>query len=142
MEASASNSPKTFTVSEANTLLPNVKALIEQLQGLQRSIAQTTQQLDELVSKLSQGDGYPIHALKDQIVNVARHQLQLIEAFQSTLNSLQELGCELKDLALGLVDFYGMREGELVYLCWKLGEDQIHFWHTLEGGYASRQALD
>ena len=142
MEASSSNSPKTFTLSEANALLPSVKALIEQLQGLQRSIAQTTQQLDELVSKLSQGDGYPIHALKDQIVNVARHQLQLIEAFQSALNSLQELGCELKDLALGLVDFYGMREGELVYLCWKLGEDQIHFWHTLEGGYASRQALD
>ena len=117
--------PKTFTVEEANTLLPRVIPLVQQLQGLHRSIAQTNQQLDELVAKLAQGNGYPIQSLKDRIQDLTKHQLQLVEAFQSALQSLEDLGCELKDLNTGLVDFYGVHGGELIYLCWKIGEDKI-----------------
>ena len=133
--------PKTFTVAEANALLPQLVPLVEQLQGLHRSIVKTTQQLDELVKKLSQGNGYPIQSLKDRIQELTTHQLQLLEAFQSALKSLEEIDCQLKDLTLGLVDFYGMREGELIYLCWKIGEPTIQYWHTLNSGYTGRQPL-
>ncbi|MBI1991985.1 MAG: DUF2203 domain-containing protein [Candidatus Omnitrophica bacterium] len=133
--------PKTFTVEEANALLPRVKALVEQLQGLQRSIAQTNQQLDECVRKVATGNGYPIQSLKQQIDSLTQHQLQLIEGFQSALTQLEEQGGWLKDLNIGLIDFYGLRDDKLIFLCWKLGEDRIRFWHTLEDGYAGRQPL-
>ena len=133
--------PKAFTVEEANTLLPHVKVLVEQLQGLQRSIAQTNQQLDECMRKVTSGNGYPIQSLKQQIDSLTQHQLQLIEGFQSAFTQLEELGGLLKDLSVGLIDFYGLREDKLIFLCWKLGEDRIHFWHTLEDGYAGRQPL-
>ena len=134
--------PKTFTVAEANALLPHVIPLITQLQGIHRSIQQTTQQLDDAVAKLSGGNGHPIQSLKEQIQELTSHQLALVEAFQSALAQLQELGGVLKDLDLGLVDFHGLREGEVVFLCWKLGEERIRFWHTLESGYAARQPLE
>lgn len=141
MEESPDRPPKTFTVEEANILLPQVKVLIEQLQGIQRSITKTNQQLDELVGKLAAGNGYPIQSLKQQIEALTKHQLQLIEGFESAFNQLQGLGCWLKDLSEGLVDFYGLRQGELIFLCWKLGEERIRFWHPLDTGYAGRQPL-
>ena len=142
MQAPEAPAPKTFTVVEANALLPTAIPLIKQLQGLQSSIVQTNQQLDELVAKLAAGNGYPLTAIKDRIRELTQHQLQLIEAFQSALQSLEALGCQLKDLQEGLVDFYGVQHGELVFLCWKLGEDRIRFWHTLEDGFSGRQPLE
>jgi hypothetical protein len=137
----SSDLPRTFTVEEANALLPQIKPLIEQLQGLQRSIVKTNQQLDEATAKLSQGNGYPVRSIKDKISELTKHQLQLIDAFQSALDQLEELGCLLKDLNIGLIDFYGLRGGELIFLCWKIGEDRIRYWHTLDSGYAGRQHL-
>ena len=58
------------------------------------------------------------------------------------MQQLEDLGCLLKDLTTGLVDFYGTRRGELVFLCWKLGEDRIRFWHGLDEGYTGRQPLE
>ncbi len=133
--------PRTFTSDEANALLPAVRSLIEQLQALQYSIIQTNQQLNDLVMKVSVGNGYPIRMLRQQIQQTTTHQLQLIEAFQSAFNQLERLGCVLKDLTTGLVDFHSLRNGELVCLCWKLGEDRIQFWHTLSDGYPGRQPL-
>lgn len=142
MDASPDQPPKTFTVDEANALLPQVKPLIEQLQGLQRSIAQTSQALDERVRKVSAGNGYPIQSLKQETKDLTKQQLQLLEQFQSSLKQLEDLGCWLKDLNTGLADFYGIRDGEPIFLCWKLGEDRIRFWHTLEAGFAGRQSLE
>ncbi len=142
MDQPASHPPKTLTVAEATALLPTAKPLVQQLQGLQRSIVHTNQQLDELVAKLSAGNGYPIRSLKEQIEQLTKHQLQLIEAFQSALTQLEDLGCVLKDLERGLVDFYSLREGRLVFLCWTIGEERIRYWHPLEDGFAGRQALD
>ena len=133
---------KTFTVSEANALLPTVRTLVEQIQGLERSIVQTNQQLDELVGKLSAGNGYPIASLKDEIRDRMKHQLQLLEAFQSTLKQLEDLGCLVKDVNIGLVDFYTVRNGEIVLLCWKLGEERIQAWHTADEGYAGRRPIE
>lgn len=142
MDTSSGRPPKIVTLEEAQALLSTVKPLVEQLQGLQRSIVQTNQQLNDLVGKLSVGNGYPIVTLKEQAKNVTAHQLDLLEAFQSALKRLEETGCLLKDVSAGLVDFYSMREGEPVFLCWKLGEERIRFWHTVDSGYDSRQPLE
>ena len=132
---------KTFTVAEANATLPEVRSLLEQLQGLQRSISKTSQELSEASDKVTAGNGHPLESLKAQIEQLTEHQLQLIEALQSALMQLEELGCVLKDLDQGLVDFYSLLDGELVLLCWKFGEERIAYWHTLEAGFPGRQPL-
>ena len=132
---------KVFSVEETTQLLPRIIPLVQQLQGLQRSVINTNTQLDEAVHKLSAGNGYPIQEIRKQIAELTKHQLHLIEAFQSALQQLEELGCILKDLNQGLVDLYSYREGELVFLCWRLGEERIQYWHRLEDGFAGRQPL-
>ena len=57
------------------------------------------------------------------------------------VDELQELGVQVKDLDSGLVDFPSSRDGEQVLLCWRLGEDEIAFWHGLDDGFAGRQPL-
>ena len=142
MDDAASEPQKVVTVAEANALLPQIVPLVEQLRGLQRSLVDTNRQLEDVIEKLSAGNGYPIQSLKERLETLTKHQLQLIEAFQSALMQLQDLGALLKDVQKGLVDFYWMRGEELAFLCWCLGEDRIGFWHGLEEGFAGRQPLD
>ena len=133
---------KLFTPEEANQLLPRIIPLIEQLQGLQQSISQTTHELNQNVHKLSQGNGYPLQEIQKHVEELTRHQLHLLEAFSSALQQLEDLGAVIKDLSQGLVDFYAMHGSDLVYLCWKLGEDRVKFWHSMEAGFAGRRPLE
>ena len=132
---------KMFPLEEANRLLGRVIPLVQQLQGLHDSILKTNQQLDQAVRKLSEGNGYPLQEIKQRVEELTKHQLNLIEAFESSLRQLESCGCFLKDLSQGLVDFYSLRDGEPIFLCWRLGEEQIRFWHRVEDGFAGRQPL-
>ena len=62
-------------------------------------------------------------------------------ALARAVDDIVELGVEVKDLDEGLVDFPARREGEDVLLCWRLGEDEVGFWHSLEDGFAGRKPL-
>lgn len=135
------DAPKIFTVDEANGMLEQVRPLLQQLQGLQASLLKTNQRLDEAVSRLAQGNGYPLDELKTQVTELTSHQLNLIEAFQSALAQLEQLGCVVKDISVGLVDFYALRDSELVFLCWRMDEDHVRFWHRVEDGFAGRQPV-
>ena len=64
-----------------------------------------------------------------------------VQDFHRTLEAFQGLGCELKDLEKGLVDFYSMRGNDVVYLCWMDGEDGIQWWHPLDTGVKGRLPL-
>ena len=134
-------SEKLFTVDEANRALADVIPLVQQLQGLQDSIVKTNQQLDEATKKVSQGNGYPIKELRKQIEELTKHQLHLLAAFQSALQQLESIGCVIKDLQEGLIDFYTMRNEEMVFLCWRQGEKAITFWHRVEDGFPGRQPI-
>jgi hypothetical protein len=57
------------------------------------------------------------------------------------IDAVVELGVQVKDIDEGLVDFPALRRGETVLLCWKLGEDRVGFWHTIEEGFAGRRPL-
>ena len=142
MEQSPVKPPKTLTISEANALLPDVNRLLRDLQALQGSIVKTSEQRDEMTRKVTAGNGYPIQQLRVQIEETAARQLKLIEGYQRALKELEDLGAVLKDVNLGLIDFYSILNNELIFLCWKLGEDRIRFWHSLEDGFAGRLPLD
>ena len=82
-------------------------------------------------------------SLQDQLhAGIARYD-QLVAEGEATFNQLSTYGAMVKDLESGLVDFYGERSGEQVFLCWRLGEEmRVQYWHTLEGGFAGRQPVD
>jgi hypothetical protein len=64
-----------------------------------------------------------------------------LQSFNAHLSFFQDLGCELKDLDQGLVDFPSYRDDKLIYLCWKRGEDRVSFWHAIDSGFSGRQPL-
>lgn len=132
---------KLFTVSEANELLEHVRPLVEQLQRLQDSILQLSRRLDSRRDKISAGNGYPANGLQGRIEDLSDKQRRLIKQFDAGLVDLEELGGVLKDLGQGLVDFYSLRDGDMVFLCWRLGEPEVAFWHSLDTGFASRQPV-
>ena len=67
---------------------------------------------------------------------------QAMEALEKEIQKLEDLGCVLKDMTTGLVDFPAVRLGTRVWLCWKLGEDDVRFWHGLHEGFAGRKPVD
>ena len=133
--------PALFTVEEANRLLEQALPLVQRLQRLHASILQTTQQLDDDVQKLSVGNGYPIQQLREHVEELGATHAKLLEEFQTLVQQLEALGCVLKDVSMGLIDFYSLREGEVVCLCWRLGEERIGFWHRPEDGFAGRRPV-
>lgn len=114
-------------------MLPQVVHVLERLQGLQRAIADSEAQREELTDKLAGGNGHSRIAEQDQLVAEA----------EATFNQLSACGAMLKDLESGLMDFYGERAGDVILLCWRLGEEpRIQYWHTLDGGFADRHPVD
>ena len=84
------------------------------------------------------GGGYAASDL-----NAAQSELSgLADVAVACVERLEELGVVLKDLDLGLLDFPSEREGEVVLLCWHVGEDEVAFWHGLDEGYAGRKPID
>ena len=127
-----------FTVEEANALLPTVRPVVERMVEQRRELAAQLERQQELggVTKANGGGFNPrLPAEIDAAVEAAAGELSMC------VEELTELGVQVKDLDTGLVDFPSYRDGEEVLLCWHLGEDEIAWWHTLDGGFAGRQPL-
>jgi len=122
---------KTFTLEEANALIPQLDELLGETADLRNKIVAAGQALQPLLQ----------HAGGNGGSKAGSEYVLLLQRFNAALNFFQDLGCELKDLDQGLVDFPSYRGGKLVYLCWKRGESRIGFWHDLESGFAGRQPL-
>ena len=143
MSATPESNPEILTLAEVNAVLPEVRQLIERLQGLQRAMADGEAQREALTKKLAGGNGHSRTAWQDQLHAGTARQDQHVAEAGATFNALSACGAMLKDLESGLVDFYGERAGEVILLCWRLGEEQrIQCWHTLEGGFAGRRPVD
>ena len=131
---------KTFTLEEAQTLLPVLRSL------LQRSI--DGKQLIEQIEKESQDLNHRIllsGGLFVDVPKVARRRAQCDKALQGTKDALAEIeaiGVQVKDLDIGLLDFPCIVDDQTVLLCWKLGEDKIEYWHGLEEGFRGRKPID
>jgi hypothetical protein len=120
-----------FTLEEANRCIPKLveeistlRALKVELEGLHAEITP----LLEVVS--SNGGSQRTPALLKATAN-----------FQDILDRIENRGCHLKGLDPGLVDFPHLRDGKEVYLCWRIGEAKIRYWHEIEDGFEGRQPL-
>jgi hypothetical protein len=73
--------------------------------------------------------------------DVQKQLEQAMHRLEDFVDELSEIGCELKDYQMGLIDFTGRHQGHDICLCWKLGEDHIGFWHELHTGFAGRKPV-
>jgi hypothetical protein len=129
--------PKRFTRHEADELLPYLAPALFKLQGMKRKHDELRQQLGKSAGK-SRSNGHGV----DQEAARTRSEIEAAaEQISKLVEKVQSMGVELKDMDIGLVDFRTIREGREVYLCWKLGEETVSFWHELDTGYAGRQPL-
>jgi len=126
------NLERTFTLAEANRLIPQ---LCEHLTVVKRAKAVLVRTKDE-VRKASAQAQYGGGTF------MGRHYIGALEQISEHLQAVQELGVHVKDLDMGLCDFPHVLDGRVVYLCWKLGETEIQWWHEINSGYAGRQPLD
>ena len=128
---------KFFTLDEANALLPKVRLQLSLLRETRRRIVglQARVDLEELTAPSQGADPRRL----DELLKAINADVQ---SFHRALEGFAALGCELKDLEKGLVDFYSMRGNDVVYLCWMDGEDSIQWWHPLDSGVKGRQPID
>ena len=126
-----------FTLNEATALLPRLREILAAMRETTASVDRLQSELAGL-SRAASGNG---HLLVAHMERKRREVQSLTERLNASLEELSEMGCELKGVEEGLIDFPAEREGRTVYLCWKLGERSIDSWHELDTGFAGRQPL-
>lgn len=124
------------TLQQARQALPEVEAILVQLREVRRQGVAARDQLELLWTALERGD-----PVLDRLAALQQQVDHATEEFGHLVVRLEELGGVLKDLEMGLVDFPTVSGGSEVYLCWRLGEDGIHYWHGLDEGFAGRKPL-
>jgi hypothetical protein len=129
-----------FTLSEAERLLPEVERLLRRLIQLKQEYETTNEELSRLAQRITLIGG--MIPPRKRIAELRGRKDASARALKSTVESIQEIGCELKDVDTGLIDFRSLYRDEEVYLCWKLGESGIGFWHRIEDGYRGRRPID
>jgi hypothetical protein len=127
-----------FTAEEANVALAEVRPLVELMVEQRRLHVEALERQEELEGHIrGNGGGIPPAELADTAAEVER----LARELAKVVDEIAALGAEVKDLDEGLIDFPALRRGETVLLCWKLGEDEIRYWHAVEDGFAGRRPL-
>jgi hypothetical protein len=120
-----------FTREEANALLPQLTAMLNQLRESKDEL--TDAEAHEALSEAAPGNG---GGDEGRQVGVAFLEVRRI------LETIEQSGIVLRDIDRGLVDFPAVMDDREVYLCWELGEDEVAFWHELETGFGGREPLD
>jgi hypothetical protein len=130
-----------FTLEEASTLLPRLTEIFRRMDPKLARLREIQDLVEDAEAYWhTAGDGMPAdeRSLHDRlVVQVAATRA----AVDADVRQIQALGCELKDVQQGLIDFPSTVEGSVAYLCWQRGEDAIGYWHTLESGFAGRRPL-
>jgi hypothetical protein len=129
---------RTFTLEEANAAVAELRPVVERMVEHGRRLASAQRSQRELVTRIAGngGDMQPsdLHELAETIQREA-------DAIAVCAEQINTAGAQIKSLEEGLLDFPSHREGELVLLCWKLGEDEIEYWHGADEGFAGRRPL-
>ena len=141
----ASSKPKSgkkyFTVTQANSTLPLVRAIVSDIVAKYSEVSERKSRLDQIRDSRSTRDRGARDLYGEELAQVEEELEKEIAQLQEFIDELENLGVELKDISRGLIDFRTLMDGREVYLCWLLGEDEIGHWHELDAGFAGRQSL-
>ncbi len=131
---------RTFTLDEAQTLLPILESLLRKAQNAGTRGAEIELELEQLRQRI-----FLLGGVHVDVAATARRLAERDKALQEAKDTLAEIdaiGVQVKDLDKGLLDFPSILDGRTVLLCWKLGETEIGYWHSVEDGFAGRKPLD
>jgi hypothetical protein len=124
-------SKKLFTLDEANAFVPQLLDLVPKIQKLSVSLNTNFPDIKNARDKANWNGG------SDQGVDY----LNTVLKYNDMMHKIQEVGCEVKGIREGLIDFPSLREGREVYLCWRMPEKEILFWHDLNAGFSGRKPI-
>ncbi len=131
---------KIFSVEEANRLIPHLEEALDSLSEMSHEVLALRREIEVLGAIESSGAtsrNEDVHALREKEARCAR----LLDRFREALQEIASRGCIVRDLDLGLVDFYTMARDRVVCLCWRRGEPRVEHWHPLEEGFSGRRPL-
>ena len=126
---------KTLSPREIDVLIPKMDSLLQHMDVCQKRVQELNAERPALSAKPSAADVAESARIRSQIEF-------LLLAVQDDIAHIAQMGGVVKDIEAGLVDFLGRVEGEEVWLCWKRGENKIHFWHPLSAGFSQRRELE
>jgi hypothetical protein len=138
MASRSRRNKKYFTLAEANATLPLVRSILRDVTELAQQLRDRHERLVRLRKDDSAPPGEAYNEELEQIEAAFARDREQMESFEQ---ELRELGIELKDYFTGLIDFPALMDGREVYLCWRLGEAHVAFWHELDAGFAGRQPV-
>jgi hypothetical protein len=133
-------SDRTFTLQEAQNLLPVLESLLRAAMDGKKLIEAVDTELQDLAHRVMMSGGLLVN-----VVQMARRKAErekAIHRVKDTLAEINAIGVQVKDIDIGLLDFPCKVEGRIVLLCWKLGEQGITHWHTSSEGFAGRKPVD
>ncbi len=128
--------PRYFTVDEANRMLPDIERAVRRLRRLRDETVKQRRRLEKEWTALEE-DEVPLSTVAEEQQRLDALQ----EEIKILVEELEGRGVILKDLTMGLVDFLAKAGRAEIFLCWRLGETSIGFWHGLEEGFAGRKPL-
>ena len=131
---------KRFTLAEAEQLIPSVDRLLRKAVELKAGYVTEERNFESFQRRIVMTGGMVVD--RTEVRQARERRDEAAAGLRSTIEEVQEFGCVVKDLDMGLVDFPTWFRGREVYLCWKLGEPSIAFWHGVDEGFAGRKAID
>jgi hypothetical protein len=132
--------PRFFTLQQAEQLLPEVESAIRDAISLKSEYQQAEAEWQNFSRRITMLGGVLVD--HSQLREQKNRRESLAHGLQEALEKIHEYGCLVKDLDIGLIDFPTQFHGEEVYLCWKLGESGIRFWHGVQEGFRGRKPID
>ncbi|MGO9435904.1 MAG: DUF2203 domain-containing protein [Terracidiphilus sp.] len=131
---------KTFTLDEAQSLLPVLESLLKRALESKKAAEQVETELSALAQRIYIAGGMHVNVGKvaKQRAEVENHTQRMRE----TVAEIDAIGVQVKDLDGGLLDFPCRLDDEIVLLCWRMGESAIDHWHTMEAGFQGRKPVD
>jgi hypothetical protein len=136
----ADEESKLFSLTEAERLRSQIEPLLIEAMDTRRKLGELDDELGSLAERIQRSGGLLVSYEKTARVRLERNRLE--ESLRSSVERIHATGCIVKDLEIGLLDFPSRLNNEDVYLCWRLGEDRIRFYHRQDEGFAGRKPID
>ena len=132
--------PRYFTLVEAQRLIPEVERLLRQALESKTAYEEAERAINDFNERVMMLGGVMVDRQR-ALGNRARRDESAAQ-LRAAIEGVQDTGCQIKDLDIGLVDFPTLFREVEVYLCWKLGERGIEFWHGVDEGFRGRKPID
>jgi hypothetical protein len=136
----ADEESKLFSLTEAERLRSQIEPMLIEAMDTRRKLGELDEELGSLAERIQRSGGLLVSYEKTARVRLERNRLE--ESLRSSIERIHATGCIVKDLNIGLLDFPSRLNNEDVYLCWRLGEDRIRFYHRQDEGFAGRKPID